>query len=243
MSKITFALQVILWPVVWLHMWLFGNLRVIGAENTKGHKVGAIFAVNHSSQIDPILLPVALNPFSPLLPMYYVSRDREFYEMRGITRYAYGGLVFKIFGAYPATVGIKDYEKMLMHHINILCRGHSVCIFPEGGLSKNGELGQGKPGVAYLLWRTRRPVIPVAIHGHHKMQPKDFFACKHSLSVSCGKPITWEDIFGEDPNCAEPTHDELIKVTQIIMSRIKEMLVACNSTKTEVARVVHADFK
>ena len=63
--------------------------------------------------------------------------------MRGITRYAYGGLVFKIFGAYPATVGIKDYEKMLMHHINILCRGHSVCIFPEGGLSKNGELGQG----------------------------------------------------------------------------------------------------
>lgn len=230
MWKITLTLQVILWPIVWLQMRLFGNLRIIGSENTKGHKVGAIFAVNHSSELDPFLVPATLDPFSALFPMHYVARTREFYEKTGITQYAYGGLVFEIFGAYPAMPGMKDYERMLLHHIKILCRGHSVCIFPEGKLNISGEVGRGAPGVAYLSWRTGRPIIPVAIHGCGQMGLRDFFARKCMLSVSYGEPVTWEDLFGEDTNRAKPTHDELIDATQVIMSRIKDMLVACNSS-------------
>lgn len=217
-----FILQTFVWPFTWVALRVFGKVKIIGKENIRGHKNGAIFAVNHSSQFDPILIPATLNPFSALMPMFYLSRDRDFYEVDGLLQYIYGGIFFKIWGAYPVTVGVKDYEYALRHHIDNLLRGQSACIFPEGGKSLTAEVGEGKPGVAYLLWRTGRMVIPVAIRGHHKMGPVQFFSRKHSIVVSYGKPITKEEIFGN--NIKEtPTQDELKSATAVIMSRIREM--------------------
>lgn len=169
-----FLLQTLVYPFTWVSLYFFTRIRVLGKENFRGHKNGAIFAVNHASEFDPILIPATLNLFSPLFPMFYLARERAFYEKSGLAKYIYGGTFFKIWGAYPVEVGTGDYERALKHHIKILERGKSVCIFPEGGKTINGEIGDGKPGVAYLLWRTGRPVIPVAIHGHHGMSMGDF---------------------------------------------------------------------
>lgn len=213
-----------MWPIMWVVLRLFGKIVILGRENIHGHKHGAIVAVNHASEFDPILIPATLNPFSHLMPMFYLAREREFYEKSGLIKYIYGGLFFNIWGAYPVTVGTKgDYEYALRHHIKILDRGQSVCIFPEGGKTQDGEIGEGKPGVAYLLWRTGRPILPVAIHGHHHMGPRDFFARKHTLVVSYGKPITREELFGKNADRVPPTHEELKSATKVIMSRIREM--------------------
>lgn len=218
-----FLLQTSLWPTMWVVLWWFGKITILGKENIRGHENGAIFAVNHSSQFDPILIPATLNPFSALMPMFYLAREREFYDVTGLTQYIYGGIFFKIWGAYPVTVGTGDYEHALRHHIKILGRGQSICIFPEGGLNKSGVVGEGKPGVAYLAWRTGRHIIPVAIHGHDQMGPRDFFSRKHSLTVSYGKPITKEELFGNVADIAPPTQEQLKSATKIIMSRIREM--------------------
>lgn len=228
MEKITFFLQTLLWPLFRLSLHWFGSIRITGKENVKGYKSGAIFAVNHRSQLDPFLIPATLNPFSSLMPMHYVSRKRDFYDVRGITRYAYGGFVFKIFGAYPAIPKIKDYEKMLPHHIELLLRGQSVCIFPEGKLNSSGILGQGKLGAAYLLWRTGRPIIPTAIYGHEGMGPIEFFARRHKIVVSYGPPITRDELFGVNAK-QQPIHEKLIAATEIIMARIRELLPTSNS--------------
>ena len=219
-----FLLQTALWPFMWVVLLVFGKITVLGRENIRRHESGAIFAVNHSSQFDPILIPATLNPFSALMPMFYLAREREFYEVSGLVQYIYGGMFFKIWGAYPVTVGTKgNYEYALRNHIEILERGQSVCIFPEGGKTPDGKIGEGKPGVAYLLWRTGRPVIPVAIHGHQKMGPREFFSREHSISVSYGKPITREELFGAKENGTPPTQEQLKSATQTIMSRIREM--------------------
>lgn len=235
-----FLLQTVLWPIMWVILRMFGRISITGRENLRGCDGGAIFAVNHSSQFDPILIPATLNPFSALMPMFYLAREREFYKKRGPIQYIYGGLFFKIWGAYPVTVGTGgNYEHALRHHIEILARGQSVCIFPEGGRNLSGKVGEGKPGVAYLLCRTGRPVIPVAIHGHNGMYPTAFFARKHSITISYGKPITREELFSTstyrrqtshvlrhssgDPSVDSPTRDELTLATQKIMSRIREM--------------------
>lgn len=228
MERITFLLQTILWPFLRLPLHWSGSIRITGKENVKGHKSGAIFAANHGSQLDPFLVPATLNPFSSLMPMHYVSRTRDFYKVRGLIRYLYGGFAFKIFGAYPAIPKIKDYEKMLPHHIDLLLRGKSVCIFPEGKLNPSGILGQGQLGTAYLLWRTGRPIIPTAIYGHEGMGSREFFARKHKIVVSYGPPITRDEIFGVDAD-EQPTHEKLIAATEIIMARIRELLPVRNS--------------
>lgn len=217
-------LQTFVYPFTWVTLHLFARIRIVGREKLKGLKHGAIFAVNHSSELDPILIPATLNPFSRLMPMFYIARESSFYEKSGFAKYFYSGTFFKIWGAYPVTVGTGgDYEHALRHHIKILERGQSICIFPEGGKTKNGEIGEGKPGVAYLLWRTGRPVIPVAIHGHYQMHPRGFLTRKHSITVSYGKPITKKELFGANTGADSPSREELKSATQIIMSRIREM--------------------
>ena len=219
-----FLLQILVYPFTWASLRFFAQIRILGKENIRGHKSGAIFAVNHSSELDPILIPATLNPFSRLMPMFYLARESSFYEKSGFAKYFYSGTFFKIWGAYPVTVGTGgDYEHALRHHIKILKRGKSICIFPEGGKTKNGEIGEGKPGVAYLLWRTGRPVIPVAIRGHYQMSAHRFLARKHSITVSYGKPITKEELFGARADAISPTREELKVATQVIMSRIQGM--------------------
>ena len=218
-----FILETLVYPVMWPALRFFVRIRILGGKYLQGHTNGVIFASNHVSEFDPILIPATQNLFSRLMPMFYLARERAFYEKRGIAKYIYGGTFFKIWGAYPVTVGTGDYERALKHHIYILECGKSVCIFPEGGKTQDGKIGQGKPGVAYLLWRTGRPIIPVAIHGHHQMHLRDFFARKHSLSVAYGKPITKEELFGKNANIAPPTQENLKVATKIIMSRIRKM--------------------
>lgn len=219
-----FLLQTFMWPIMWIVLHVFGRIVILGRENIHGHKDGAIFAVNHASEFDPILIPATLNPFSALMPMFYLSRERAFYEKSGLAQYIYGGIFFNIWGAYPVTVGTGgDYEYALRHHIKILTRGHSVCIFPEGGKTPDGKIGDGKPGVAYLSWRTGRSVIPVAIHGHYNMGPMEFFGRKRTIVISYGKPITKKEFFGNNNDKTPPTHEALKSATKIIMSRIREM--------------------
>ena len=218
-----FLLQTIVYPPMWIALHFFAKIRVYGMNNLHGYKHGMIFAVNHASEFDPILIPATLKPFSSLMPMFYLARERAFYEKKGVIKFFYGGTFFKLWGAYPVTVGTGDYEEALKHHIKILERGKSVCIFPEGGKTRDGHIGEGKPGVAYLLWRTGRPLVPVAIHGHHGMGPSDFFGRTHSISISYGKPITREDLFGNNCDRVQPTREELKSATSVIMAHIRAM--------------------
>ena len=143
-----FILQTLVWIPTWFVLTLCGRFRKYGRENLKGLSRGVIFAANHGSELDPILVPASLNPFSAVMPIFYVAREREFYEKDGFSKYIYGGFWFKLWGAYPAYMGKKDYAFSLQEHIKILNAGKSLLVFPEGEKTKNGEVGNGKGGVA-----------------------------------------------------------------------------------------------
>jgi 1-acyl-sn-glycerol-3-phosphate acyltransferase len=46
-----------------------------------------------------------------------------------------------------------------------LANGEIVCIFPEGKLTKDGELNEFKRGVEKILERRPVPVVPMALRG------------------------------------------------------------------------------
>ncbi|HJU07229.1 MAG TPA: 1-acyl-sn-glycerol-3-phosphate acyltransferase, partial [Rhodanobacteraceae bacterium] len=46
-----------------------------------------------------------------------------------------------------------------------LAEGELVCVFPEGGLSSDGEIAPFRPGIEKILAKRPVPVIPLALRG------------------------------------------------------------------------------
>ncbi len=46
-----------------------------------------------------------------------------------------------------------------------LAEGDLVCIFPEGKITKDGEMNVFRPGIERILARSPVPVVPVALRG------------------------------------------------------------------------------
>ena len=144
--------------------------RVVGRENLKKIAYrgnGVLFISNHRSQLDPVFVAAALPFFSRLRPMYFISLPPYEYAHLAVGKYLYGGVIFRLFGSYPVYRGLKDYEKSFVHHIELLGKGRSVCIFPEGAITKDaeGRPQSPRPGVGYLAQRTGATIVPIAITG------------------------------------------------------------------------------
>ncbi|MDQ3253326.1 MAG: AMP-binding protein, partial [Acidobacteriota bacterium] len=63
-------------------------------------------------------------------------------------------------------------RKSLRHARSFLERGYNALLFPEGGRSLTGELGEFKPITGYLALSTRTGILPVYIHGTYEALPK-----------------------------------------------------------------------
>ena len=197
MKKLYFISPLFLQKLIWIPTRLilkfFGHLEVRGLENIRDIKTNVIFACNHCSELDPILIPASLPFWSKFSPIFYVSREQKFYGGSGWRRHFYGGFFFECWGSYAVQVGLRDYEKSLAKHIDIIGNGGSICIFPEGRTTPNGIMQPAKGGVAYLSHVTRVPIVPVMINGTYRLYFRDFLLRKTRLSVIFGKPIYVRD--------------------------------------------------
>jgi 1-acyl-sn-glycerol-3-phosphate acyltransferase len=166
----------------------FFNLNVIGLENLSDLRQ-VIFAVNHTSQFDPFFLNSSLSFLHLLKPIFFVARERKFYGDMSIGRWLYGKYLFQILGAHRVYVGLKDYRQAFVNHIEILNAQGSVCIFPEGTRTKDGEIHEARGGVGFLSSYLHIPVIPVYISQAFGISFKSVLSRKHSITVCFGKPI------------------------------------------------------
>lgn len=168
-------LQFIIQVVVLAFLKIFFRLRIEGQKETvkklKEYKLqekGILFAPNHISEMDVLLVRFALPFLIPIMPMYYVSMTRDHYqdEKFGWRKYFYGGTFFKLLGAYSAYLGIRDYQASLINHIELLENGKAVCIFPEGKMGmETFKPGEAKGGIGFLSEYTHTDIIPVQLKG------------------------------------------------------------------------------
>src|SRR5690606_5565896 len=59
----------------------------------------------------------------------------------------------------------KEMVRALREARHALQRGELVCIFPEGGISRTGQLQAFKPGIMKILEGTDAVVVPVYLDG------------------------------------------------------------------------------
>ena len=79
-------------------------------------------------------------------------------------------LVLAHSGAFPVRRGQHD-EEAITTAATILGRGGVLVIYPEGGRSRNGEIGQSaRPGLGRLALESGAAVVPVAVHGSERLR-------------------------------------------------------------------------
>jgi len=116
----------------------------------------AILACNHVSFFDPLVISGCIR--RPVrFVMYY-----KIYQIPGLN------FIFRTAGAIPIA-GAKENPEILAaawRRIDeTLQAGELLCIFPEGGITRDGELQTFRPGIERALKETPVPVVPMALRG------------------------------------------------------------------------------
>ncbi len=189
--------QVATWIIMRIAFLVFGKLTITGLENIKDIKGSIIFAPNHANDMDPIFLRTALPIYSQHTPIYFVTYPFKLYSKIADTKFTqifYKLIPFSIIGAVPFIKGSGDYGESLRNHIQLLKAGKSVCIFPEGKVTLDGNLSEPRGGVAYMAQVTHRPIIPVTIKGTFGLTRGDFFRKRPHIKIHFSKPQFAGDI-------------------------------------------------
>jgi len=126
------------------------RMKVIGFEDLP-HSGGVLLLGNHISWVDWALVQIA----SPR-PLNFVI-ERGYYELW----YLKG--ILKLFGAIPIASGGSASS---LDTINgLLKEGKAVCLFPEGTISRTGQLSEFKRGYQLAIKDTKAKIVPFYLHG------------------------------------------------------------------------------
>jgi 1-acyl-sn-glycerol-3-phosphate acyltransferase len=115
----------------------------------------AILVCNHVSFVDAIVLMAA----SPR-PIRFIM-DHRIFAVPVL------GWLFRLAKAIPIAPQSEDpkaYAAAFDAADQVLAEGDLLCIFPEGGITRDGQLQPFKGGVMKILARRQVPVVPVALH-------------------------------------------------------------------------------
>lgn len=141
--------------LAWILVRFIYRVRVTGGERLPMDGP-ALVVCNHVAFTDPIVLTSACR------------RPMRFVMDAGIFRIPLLSLVFKGMKAIPVASAKEDVsvrERAFEAVAAELRAGHIVCIFPEGRLTRDGEIGEFKPGVLRILKETPVPVVPAGVSG------------------------------------------------------------------------------
>lgn len=165
------------------------KIKVTGEENVP--KDGAVlFVSNHQSNLDiPILLGFIDKPKA------FISKV-EMSKMPLLSDWMkYINCVFIDRG------NTRESLKAIKEGIRLLKEGYSFVVFPEGTRSKDGTLGEFKPGSLKLATKSRAPIVPVTIKGAIDIMQKDKLVIRPAdVELVISKPIFIDDDIAKDSN-------------------------------------------
>ncbi len=133
--------------------WAFGCLyrvRVNGLENIPLNG-GAVLVINHSTWIDGLII---LLMSARRIRMIAWAGNFNNRIMKVLAQFAHVILI---------TGGPKSIQKGLSEGRKALQRGELVGIFPEGGITRTGQVREFRPGLMRILDQMPVPLIPVYI--------------------------------------------------------------------------------
>ncbi len=141
--------------LVWILINMLYRVRPTGLENIP-NEGPAVLVCNHVSFVDALLVGGSIRR-----PVRFVMYYKIF--QIPILRF-----IFKTAKAIPIASARED-ETLLAEAFDQIDKeldaGQIVCLFPEGGISTDGEVQRFRPGIEKIIERRGVPVIPIALGG------------------------------------------------------------------------------
>jgi 1-acyl-sn-glycerol-3-phosphate acyltransferase len=139
------------------------RVRLEGAVDEIPHTGPVIIAANHSSNLDVPVLGSTLMP--------RMGRRFQWLGKRELFDWPIVGWIARNGGVHAIDRGAADVDAFRLA-ARILEEGHALFVFPEGTRSRDGQLGEGRDGVAVLALRTGAPIVPVGVTGSYERWPR-----------------------------------------------------------------------
>jgi len=183
--------------LVWMLTNVLYRIKEQGMENIPDEGP-CLLVCNHVSYVDALLLGGA------------VRRPVRFVMAKPIYDLPLMNYIFRTGKAIPIDSKERNPEiyQQAFERINEeLADGQVVCIFPEGKLTRDGELAEFKTGMEKIVNENRVPVIPMALSGlwgsffSHKggpaltRLPKRFWS---RVKLNVGEAVTADQVASQD---------------------------------------------
>ncbi len=179
-------------------LWALPGVR-FSLNNKYGEKFDkpAVIIANHQSHLD-LLCMMMLNPKVVLLTTDWVWKNPIY------------GVIIRFAEFYPVSDG---YDKNVERLQNLVKRGYSVVVFPEGTRSVTGEIIRFHKGAFQLAQALNIDILPIFIHGAHDVMPKnDFVLREGKLYVEIGQRMPISEAKSMDAkDLRTQCHDYYIK--------------------------------
>lgn len=143
---------------------------------------GGLMLVNHQSNLDPLFVGLPLSR-----PVSFIARDTLFPIpfIGWVLRKTY---VMPINRDAASSASIRGAVDRMQH-------GFFVGVFPEGTRTRDGKLGEIKPGFVAIAKRAKVPVYPVGISGGNEAMPRgSIWLHRKRVSVVFGEPLSVEEV-------------------------------------------------
>tara|TARA_R110002167_G_scaffold52441_2_gene151448 strand:- start:1014 stop:2879 length:1866 start_codon:yes stop_codon:yes gene_type:complete len=166
--------------IVWILTNIIYRVKEQGRDNIP-EEGAAILVSNHVSFVDALLIAST----SP--------RPIRFVMDHNIFKNPLLGWFFRLVKAIPIApekACEKTYKDAFDTISQVLREGHLVCIFPEGKLTKTGEMNEFKSGIDKIIASDPVPVIPIALIGLWG----SFFSHKEGTALSKPPKRFWSRV-------------------------------------------------
>jgi 1-acyl-sn-glycerol-3-phosphate acyltransferase len=141
-----------LWGAHYLAWAPFASVKVEGLEHVDPARP-CVYVVNHQSMVDILAV------FATQLPYKWVSKVENFYA-------PFLGWNMWLNGYVPLKRGyLPSILRMVRSCLQKLEAGHSLCVFPEGTRSPDGNLIEFYRGAFWVAARKRVPIVPIMVEG------------------------------------------------------------------------------
>jgi acyl-[acyl-carrier-protein]-phospholipid O-acyltransferase/long-chain-fatty-acid--[acyl-carrier-protein] ligase len=135
--------------VLWLLTHTIYRIQIVGERNIP-LRGPALLICNHVSFVDALLIGASL----PRFVRFMLHRD--YYDLKALNWF------FRLMRSIPVSAtNRREIVDSLKRARNELAKGHVVCIFAEGAISRTGRLLPFKRGFEKIVEGTQAPIIPV----------------------------------------------------------------------------------
>jgi len=191
--------------------------KVIDFEKYIPQEGAALICPSHNSEWDVLLLAASMIHHPPRRVMWQMAKQSLF-KIPLVNAWV------RNHHAFPLKRGEHDVDSYNFAK-ELLSSGEIVCTYPEGTTNLGGgELLEGHTGPMRLAIETQVPIIPVGITGTETTYPKHAKMLKFYKGqiLKAGSPFMEHQQYWGKP---VPDYDELKRLTNSMMDRIRDLLV------------------